>query len=197
MKPAEKNNVQLAILKCVKRISLEHFNSFIPEAQVAPLKSDQDMSHDHWVSSVILTTEKASVFLRVHFSSATGRSLIAGFLEEDPDVFSPDEPQDFLKEFCNVVMGRAKGFLSSNVDPKNKSEVFIPEITPSYDEFGVIPTQKEKIIEEDWWRITWGEDELILYGKAKAMDGFTAEALEALGQETIISIGDDGEVDFF
>ena len=197
MKPAKENNAQLAILNCVKRISLEHFNSFIPEAQITPLKSDQDMSHDHWVSSVILTTEKASVFLRVHFSSATGRNLIAKFLGEDPEVFSPDEPQDFLKEFCNVVIGRAKGFLSSNVDPENKSEVFIPKITPSYDEFGSIQVKKQKILEEDWWRITWDEDELILYGKAKATDGFTSEAMEALGQETIISIGDDGEVDFF
>ena len=197
MSAIETRDAQIAILNCLKRFSDQQFQTYIKESRIEDLAKSQDLSFDHWVASVLFSTTKASVCFRVHFTSSTSRSLLANTQKADPSSVKPTTAQDFLKEYCNVVMGRIKGILSKEVEVDETRKVFLPQVDPSFDEFGIVPTGSEKVVEEAWWRVIWEGGELVVYGRAKASGGFTQDTLEALGQEAIVSLDDEGDIDFF
>ena len=194
MELVESKTAEVAINNFVKRVSLEHFHNFKPDANLCPLEENRDLSNDHWVSSVLITTDKASINFRIHFSSVMGKQLLADAFGESPAEFSHVEVQDFLKEFCNVIVGQVKTFLSSESDPDNPGKVFVPEIEPSYDEYGVVNKQ-DKPTNEDWWKIVWDDQELVLCSEVNCGDNFTAETLKQLSNQGILSVTHDGKVE--
>lgn len=197
MSEIETRDAQIAILNCLKRFSDQQFKTYISDSRIEDLAKSQDLSFDHWVASVLFSTTKASVCFRVHFTSSTSRSLLANSSKLAPEAVKPTTAQDFLKEYCNVVMGRIKGILSKEVHVDETRKVFLPQVDPSFDEFGIVPTGTERVVEEAWWRVLWDGGEIVVYGRAKASGGFTEETLAALGAEAIVTMDDEGDIDFF
>ena len=193
----EKRNAQAAIIDCLQRFSLQQFTNFAADAKMLDLDRKMDLSNDHWVASVLLSVSKAQVLLRVHFSSAVGRAILAESSEEDPRSIQPTSAHDFLKEFCNVVMGRVKGILTTNAGTEEARKVFLPSIEPSFDRFGVVPDVEDAAIGQRWWRVQWAGGEVVIFGRATASQGFTDEALQSLAKENIVSLDDAGDIDFF
>jgi hypothetical protein len=189
-------NAQVALLACLKRCSLQQFTPFEPDVVSSPIEG-KDLSGDHWVASVLLNISKAQVLMRVHFSSATGRALVANRLQEEPNSLTPASAHDFLKEYCNVVMGKLKGIIASELGREEMQKVFLPKVEPSYDQFGVIRHSGGQPIQDDWWRLKWPAGELVVYARATSTAGFTPATLESLSKETILSVSDSGDIDFF
>ena len=193
----EKVAAQAAILGCIKRFMQQQFAGIIPEVNMVDLEAQRDLSADHWVASVLLNTAKAQVLLRIHFSSASGRALLARTLQEDPKSLQPASAHDFLKETCNVVMGKLKGILVAVSESDDARRVFLPNIEPSFDRYGIVPRGSEAPVEESWWRIYWGNGaELVAYARATATAGFSDDTMQALSQQAIVSVNDFGDIDF-
>lgn len=193
----EKLAAQAAILGCIKRFMHQQLVSIVPEVEMTDLDSHKDLSSDHWVASVLLNTSKAQVLLRVHFSSASGRAILARNLQEDPKLLQPASAHDFLKETCNVVMGKLKGILVAVSESDDAKRVFLPNIEPSFDKYGVVPGDSEMPVEESWWRIFWSNGgELVAYARATASTGFSEDTMEALSHQAIVSVNDLGDIDF-
>jgi hypothetical protein len=188
-------SAEVAILDCLQRSSHRHFTAFVPDAESLPLDAG-DLSADHWVASVLLNTSKAQVVLRVHFSSAVGRLLLSKAIREDPHSIQPSSAHDFLKEFCNVVMGKVKGILVSEIGKDEAREVFLPHIEPSYDRFGKVPGTAQDDQEVRWWRLKWADGELILFGRATAAQGFTEALMLELSKTGVLLVDDGGEIEF-
>jgi hypothetical protein len=193
----EKRTAQSAILDCLQRFSLQQFTNIAADAKSLDLEKKMDLSNDHWVASVLLSVSKAQVLLRVHFSSAVGRAILAEGSKEDPRSIQPASAHDFLKEFCNVVMGRVKGILTTDAGVEEAKKVFLPSIEPSFDRFGVVPDVKDVAIDQRWWRIEWGGGAVVIFGRATASQGFTDGILQSLAKENIVSLDDGGDIDFF
>lgn len=192
----DKVSAQLAVLDCMRRFSLQQFTNLMPGVQLGELNGSLDLSRDHWVASVLLTYSKAQVAMRVHFSSGAGRAILAANVNDDPRSLQPLTAQDFLKEYCNIVMGKVKAILTAGIRDEVQ-KVFLPQIEPSFDRYGWIPRPDEEKTGECWWRLHWMGGELIVYGRATAAQGFDENVLKALSEEKIVSMDDGGDIDFF
>lgn len=193
---AEKRTAQAAILDCLQRFSLQQFKNISVDAKMFDLEKQTDMSNDHWVASVLLSVSKVQVLLRVHFSSAVGRAILAEGSKEDPQSIQPASAHDYLKEFCNVIMGKLKGILTVDAGVEDAKKVFLPNIEPSFDRFGVVP-EADAANDQRWWQITWIGGSVVIYGRATASRGFTDGVLQQLAKENIVCIDDGGDIDFF
>jgi len=185
----------LTILDALQNISLAQIQLAKPDAKLEGLDKSTDISQDHWVASVLLDTSKAEIYFRVHFSTVIGRALLADHLKSDPTSFDPASALDHLKEYCNVIMGRIKGALTSEMDSNSITKVFLPSVDPSYDRYKIIPTGNEKVFEERWWRIVWGGGEFILFARVKSAGGFGESVLKSLSQVHVILVDNQGEIE--
>jgi hypothetical protein len=189
-------NAEIAILDCLERFSQRQMSTHLAGVESLALDGEKDLSADHWVASVLLNTTKAQVLLRVHFSSAAGRAILATASSEDAKAIQPTSAHDFLKEFCNVVMGKIKGILVREAGKDEAQKVFLPSIEPSYDRYGRVPDANGQALERRWWRLKWAEGEILLFARATATLGFTAETMEGLSKTGILMLDDGGEVEF-
>ena len=186
----------LTLLDAIQRVALSQMHTNSPDAQSEPISHERDISADHWVASVLLDINKAQIYFRVHFSTATSRKLLAQQLHVDAKNFEAITSHDQMKEFCNVVMGRIKGMLSAELDKESTSKVFLPKVDPSYDNFSKIPTPGSgAVYDQRWWRISWTDGELILFARVKSQSGFGAETMKSLANEQIILMDNDGEIE--
>ena len=101
--------------------------------------------------------------------------------------------QDFLKEYCNVVVGQIKTFLSAGNEEGETAKEYLPEITPSYDQYGVHNSKKTRPNEE-WWKIIWNDQELVMCSEVNCGDNFNGETIKSLSEQGIISVTHDGKV---
>ena len=191
------NRSQLSLLDAIEKLSLALLLSSEPNAQVVPLGENRKFEHDHWVASVLLDTSKASVNFRVHFATLNGRHLLATSSKSDPLSVTPLQVLDYLKEYCNLVMGHTKAALAGDLGKEEGQKVFLPKLDPSYDLYRIIPTGLVKVVEERWWSITWPNNgELFLYAQVKSDTGFNDETFKSLASAHQISIDNGGEVEF-
>ena len=198
MELTKEKEVRAAILELIKRLSKEQLATIKPDAVATEIEKKRDLRNDHWVSSILLTTPKASVCFRVHFASEVGKQLAIDAFGGSVQEFSLEEVQDYLKEYCNIVVGRAKQFLVNSDDDKGGShKTWLPEVKPAYDEFGVLQDEPSQVIEEMWWKLEWEKQEMVLYAKVKVLAGFSMQSIKELKKQTIISVVDDGSVELF
>ena len=191
------NRSQLSLLDAIEKLSLALLLSSEPNAQVVPIGENRKFEHDHWVASVLLDTSKASVNFRVHFSTTSGRNLLASSFKADPASLTPEHVLDFLKEYCNLVMGYMKGALAGDLGKEESQTVFLPKLDPSYDHYKIIPTGLVKVMEERWWSITWPDNgEILLYARVKSDTGFHDATFKSLAAAHQISIDNGGDVEF-
>ena len=66
----------------------------------------------------------------------------------NPRSIKPSTAQDSLKEYCNLVMGKLKSVLRTELTGDEATKVFLPNIDPSFDNFGKVPTGKEDLIKK-------------------------------------------------
>ena len=186
------------LLEAIQRVALSQMQTVDPNAKSEAISRDYDISSDHWIASVLLDINKAQVYFRVHFSTATSRKLLAKQLKVDAKNFEAITSHDQMKEFCNVVMGRIKGMLRAELDQESTTKVFLPKVDPSYDNFGVVPpAASQAVYDQCWWRIFWDEGEFILFARVKSQSGFGAETLKSLANEQIILLDNEGEIEMF
>ena len=188
---------QLSLLDAIEKLSLALILPAEPNAQLFVLEKTRKFEQDHWVASVLLDTSKASVNFRVHFATLNGRHLLASSSKSDPLSVTPLQVLDFLKEYCNLVMGYIKGALASDLGKDESQKVFLPKLDPSYDNYRIIPTGLVKVMEERWWSITWPNNgELFLYARVKSDTGFHDATFKSLAEAHQISIDNAGDVEF-
>ena len=186
---------QSVLLNFLKNVSCQQFSIKYASATNQEFVKPTNLSADHWVASVILPMAKVSVAFRVHFTSVQGRKVLATTKLKE-DLISPKNAHDSLKEYCNIVMGKLKAAIADEMQNGEMSNVFVPEMSPSYDNFGTVPTGD--VVKETWWRLVWEGGELICYGKAVTKGGFSPKTLEELNKDvSVVSFDDEGDVDFF
>ena len=186
---------QSALLEFLKNLSSQQFSIKYATSHTENITKPTDLSMDHWVASVILPMSRVSVAFRVHFTSVQGRKVLVT-KELDQEDISPQNAHDSLKEYCNIVMGKLKAAIADEMQKGEALNVFVPELDPSYDNFGTVPSGD--IIKEAWWRLIWDDTELICYGKAIAKEGFSPKTIEELSKDiSVVSFDDEGDVDFF
>ena len=188
---------QLSLLDAIEKLSLALILPAEPNAQLFLLEKTRKFEQDHWVASVLLDTSKASVNFRVHFATLNGRHLLATSSKSDPLSVTPLQVLDYLKEYCNLVMGHTKAALAGDLGKEEGQKVFLPKLDPSYDLYRIIPTGLVKVVEERWWSITWPNNgELFLYARVKSDTGFHDATFKSLAEAHQISIDNAGEVEF-
>ena len=188
----------LSLLDAIQRVALSHIQTADPAARSESILKERDISGDHWVASVLLDVNKAQIYFRVHFSTVISRKLLSKQLGIDPKTFEAATSHDQVKEFCNIVMGRIKGMLSLDLDKESTSKVFLPKVDPSYDAFSVVPVLVPPCSNvARWWRISWGEGELILFARVKSASGFGPETMSSLANEKIILLDNEGDIEMF
>ena len=188
---------QLSLLDAIEKLSLALLLPSEANAQLVTLEKSRKFDQDHWVASVLLDTSRASVNFRVHFSTTNGRHLLASSFQADPTSLTPEQVLDFLKEYCNLVMGYTKGALAGDLGKEDLQTVFLPKLAPSYDKYKILPTGLVKVLEERWWSITWPDNgEILLYARVKSDTGFHDATFKSLAAAHQISIDNGGDVEF-
>ena len=191
-------DAQKAVIEFLKNFSCQQFSKYYTEARTEDLSETRDLKHDHWVACVALPMVNVSVNFQVHFTSAQSRALLSMASSTNPRSIKPSTAQDSLKEYCNLVMGKLKSVLRTELTGDEATRVFLPNIDPSFDNFGKVPTGKEDLIQEAWWRIIWDGGELLAYGKANVKQSFNQNTIQQLNKESsLMAIDDEGDVDFF
>ena len=174
---------QVSLLDALEKLSLALLLPTEPNANLFALDDTRKFEQDHWVASIILDTLIASVNFRVHFATTNGRHLLAANSKSDPLSFTPEEVLDFLKEYCNLVMGYLKGAMVGDLGREETKVVFLPTLNPSYDYYRIIPPSLVKVMEERWWSITWPNNgELLLYARVKTDIGFHDATFKSLAE---------------
>ena len=172
---------QVSLLDALEKLSLALLQPTEPNANLFALDDTRKFEQVHWVAAIILDTLIASVNFRVHFATTNGRHLLAANSKSDPLSFTPEEVLDFLKEYCNLVMGHIKGALAGDLGEEALKTVFLPRLDPSYDNYKIIPTGLVKVIEERWWSFTWPDNgEVFIYAQVKSVTGFNDATFKSL-----------------
>lgn len=186
---------QTLLLNALVKQSVDQLKPFIGDVVAFPIDRPIDISDDHWVASVLLDATKAQIYFRVHFKTAHSRQLLGSKVGSGD--YEAKTTHDFIKEYCNMVMGKIKAALGPEIDAEAKKKVFIPQVDPSYDRFAKIPTGQEVAEEERWWRMLWPKGEMNMYAKVKSDAGFTENVLNSLSQDKVVTVDNEGDIDFF
>ena len=199
MDAGKEKKAKAAILDLLRKLSKEQMMTIQPSLIIGRVEKGRDLSSDHWVSSTLITTPKVSLCFRVHFSSDVGKQLVIDTLGDESEIPSLDDIKDYFKEFCNIVVGRAKTFITDgdDLDNEQKHQTWLPEVNPAFDEFGVVAEGKSEPQDHLWWKISWNDSEIVLYAKVIALENFSLESLKNIDDNPIISVDDEGSVEYF
>jgi len=160
----------------------------------AELPPDKDLSFDHWVTAIMLSSKVFKLSFSARFTSKSARALVAHALGQEPDQVKPAVAHDNMGEFCNLTVGYIKKFLIQANSALGDSAMSTPKSNPSFDlggeEVRNLGTYGDK------WLLQFDGHEFLC---AINMDVSDWTVLGDLQEAEIdqLSVSDGGDIDFF
>ncbi len=157
------------------------------------LTSDHDLSFDHWVTAIMLSSRAFKLSFSARFTSRVARALVAAGLGQAPEEVKPALAHDNMGEFCNLTVGLCQNSLSLAHSSFTGMSLTTPKSTPSFD---LGPEELRNLGRySDKWLLVFGEHQFLCAFTVEVTDW---EVFSTLKDADIskVCVSDGGEVDF-
>ena len=173
-----------AIAQCVERFCHEQASSFLNDVTFAGLAKSPSLKQGDWAVSVCLQTESSTVDLQVFFSEKANQAVLAKVMSAYPAPSREYTGQEVMQECLNVVIGRVKGLIATELKVSKGKKTFLP-VARKIESEADVQTSTD-IQYQSWWTMTWGEHVFAVSCQVDVSTILPPETLEALKNAKLI-----------
>lgn len=173
-----------AIARCIERFCHEQASSVLSDVTIAVLSKSPSLQQGDWAVSVCLQTESSTVDLQVFFSEKANQAVLAKVMSAYPAPSREYTGQEVMQECLNVVIGRLKGIIATELKVSRAKKTFLP-VTRKIESDADVQTGTDSQY-KSWWTMTWGEHVFALSCQVDVSTMLPPEILEALKNAKLI-----------
>ena len=183
------------LANCVERFCHQQAESFLTGVSFRSLSSPPDLSIDDWVASVCLQTETATVDLQVFFNEAASQAILAKVMSAYPAPSREYTGQEVMQECLNVVIGRVKGIIATELKIVRGKKMFLPQLR----KVGIADLNRKQTKDGThsiWWDMNWTGHRLSVSCDVSLFQELTAEVVDVLKSAQLVEENSDENVKF-
>ena len=170
---------------CVERFCHQQAVSFLTGVTFESLSEAPELFVDDWVASVCLQTEKASVDLQVFFNEEASQAVLAKVMSAYPAPSREYTGQEVMQECLNVVIGRIKGIIATELKVVRGKKTFLPTLR-RVGTADLTREQKKKGTYSIWWDMNWSGHRLSVSCDVMLFEELSSEVLDYLKSAQLV-----------
>jgi len=158
------------------------------------LDAEHDLSFDHWVTAIMLSSRVFKFSFSARFTSRVARALAAAALGQKLEDVRPTIAHDNMGEFCNLSVGTAQRSLAEMHASFTDTLMTTPHATPSFD----LGTEELRALGSygDKWLLAFGEHAFLCSFTVDVSDWNVFSRLKD-ADISKLSVSDGGDLVFF